>query len=272
MRFGWLHGRADSPRALAFGNAGERVLLRDAHLLRRLSRERGSWRAATTGSRTGPRCTGCRRLAPERRGEALDLTSTRRGPSVRRGKRCRERTAAREMSPSSGSASARLATYARPAQRWTFFEIDPAIERIARTREYFSFMEACGDRCRVVIGDARVSLNRVPERTYDLLVLDAFSSDSIPMHLMTREAGPRCTCHASRLTACSTMHISNRHLRALRRSSPASRRARGSSRSSRSIVPGRAARRQERLRHWIVMARDRAALGPLAHQTPAGRV
>jgi hypothetical protein len=105
-----------------------------------------------------------------------------------------------------------LATYARPGQRWTFFEIDPAIERIARTAEYFSFMEACGDRCRVVIGDARISLSRVPEGTYDVLVLDAFSSDSIPIHLMTREA---LALYVSRLAADGVllMHVSNRHLR-----------------------------------------------------------
>ncbi len=105
-----------------------------------------------------------------------------------------------------------LATYAHPGQHWTFFEIDPAIERIARTREYFSFMEACGDRCQVVLGDARVSLSRMPEHAYDLLVLDAFSSDSIPIHLMTREA---LSLYLSRLApdGVLVMHISNRHLR-----------------------------------------------------------
>jgi len=73
-------------------------------------------------------------------------------------------------------------------------------------------MEACGDRCRVVLGDARVSLGRVPEHSYDFLVLDAFSSDSIPMHLMTREA---LSLYESRLTpeGVLVLHISNRHLR-----------------------------------------------------------
>ena len=73
-------------------------------------------------------------------------------------------------------------------------------------------MEACGDRCHVVIGDARVSLAQVPERGYDLLVLDAFSSDSIPMHLLTREA---LALYLSRIApdGAILMHISNRHLR-----------------------------------------------------------
>jgi spermidine synthase len=104
-----------------------------------------------------------------------------------------------------------LATYARADQRWTFFEIDPAIEWIARNPAYFSFMEACGDRCRVIAGDARVSLGRVPAHGYDLLVLDAFSSDSIPIHLMTREA---LSLYLSRLApgGALVMHVSNRHL------------------------------------------------------------
>ena len=105
-----------------------------------------------------------------------------------------------------------LATYATAGQRWTFFEIDPAIERIARTDAYFTFLSTCGDRCRVVIGDARISLGKVPEQTYDLLALDAFSSDSIPVHLMTREA---LDLYVSRLApgGAIVMHVSNRHLR-----------------------------------------------------------
>jgi len=105
-----------------------------------------------------------------------------------------------------------LATYAGPDQRWTFFEIDPAIEQIARTSAFFTFLGTCADGCRVVIGDARISLARAPERTYDLLVLDAFSSDSIPVHLMTREA---LDLYVSRLRPGGVilMHVSNRHLR-----------------------------------------------------------
>src|SRR5258708_19785068 len=99
-----------------------------------------------------------------------------------------------------------------PGQRWTLFEIDPAIETIARTPAYFSFMDACGDRCRVVIGDARISLTHMPASRYDTLVLDAFSSDAIPIHLMTREA---LELYLSRLVpgGALVMHISNRHLR-----------------------------------------------------------
>ena len=81
-----------------------------------------------------------------------------------------------------------LASYQQGAQRWTFYEIDPAVERIARNADNFTYMSDCGDRCQVVIGDARLSLNATNDRTFGLFVVDAFSSDAIPVHLMTREA------------------------------------------------------------------------------------
>jgi len=73
-----------------------------------------------------------------------------------------------------------LASYRAPGQQWTFYEIDPEVERIARTDAYFTYLQACGDGCRVVLGDARLSLARAPQHGYGLLVLDAFSSDAIP--------------------------------------------------------------------------------------------
>lgn len=104
-----------------------------------------------------------------------------------------------------------LATYATPGQQWTFYEIDPAMERIARDTRYFSFMARCGGQCRVVLGDARLSLASAPQGAYDLLVLDAFSSDAIPMHLVTDEA---LSLYVSRLApgGAIAFHISNRHL------------------------------------------------------------
>jgi hypothetical protein len=105
-----------------------------------------------------------------------------------------------------------LATYARPAQRWTFYEIDPAVERIARDTRYFTYLADCGERCQVVIGDARLSLRDARSSQYGLIVLDAFSSDAIPIHLLTREA---LGLYLSRLSANGVIafHISNRHLK-----------------------------------------------------------
>jgi hypothetical protein len=84
-----------------------------------------------------------------------------------------------------------LACYAEPEQEFTFFEIDPAVERIARDDRYFTFLsdaEARGAKIRTELGDARLSLQQEPDGRYGLLVLDVFSGDAIPTHLLTREA------------------------------------------------------------------------------------
>ena len=104
-----------------------------------------------------------------------------------------------------------LAAYAQPGQRWTFYEIDEAVERIARNPGYFNYLERCGERCRVVIGDARLSLAHAVDNQYDVMVLDAFSSDAIPMHLLTSDA---LALYLKSLRPHGVMlfHISNRHL------------------------------------------------------------
>ena len=62
------------------------------------------------------------------------------------------------------------------------------MERIARDTRYFHYLADCGSGTKVVLGDGRLSLKSMPDRSYDLIVLDAFSSDSIPVHLLTKEA------------------------------------------------------------------------------------
>jgi hypothetical protein len=81
-----------------------------------------------------------------------------------------------------------LAAYSQSPQRWTFFEIDPALERLARDARYFTYLADARANVRVVLGDARISLRAEPAGGFDLLVLDAFSGDSVPVHLVTREA------------------------------------------------------------------------------------
>jgi hypothetical protein len=104
-----------------------------------------------------------------------------------------------------------LASYSAAGQRWTFYEIDPAVETIARNSKLFTYLRECGDRCRVVIGDARQSLLQATPGQYGLIVLDAFSSDAIPTHLLTKEA---LELYLSRLDKRGVLafHISNRHL------------------------------------------------------------
>ncbi len=74
-----------------------------------------------------------------------------------------------------GLGAGALACYRRPGDSWTFFEIDSAVEQIARDTRYFHYLADCGGNSRVVIGDGRLSLKRIPDAQYDLIVIDAFS-------------------------------------------------------------------------------------------------
>jgi spermidine synthase len=110
-----------------------------------------------------------------------------------------------------GLGTGTLSCYAVPGQRWTFFEIDPEMVRIAQDPAQFSFLSRCAPQARIVLGDARISLGREPARSLDLLAVDAFSSDAVPMHLLTREALQvyRRTLKPDGLLL---IHISNRYL------------------------------------------------------------
>jgi spermidine synthase len=87
-----------------------------------------------------------------------------------------------------GLGAGTLACYARPGQDWRFYEIDPAIAAIARNPRDFTFLSRCLPGVPIEIGDARLTLATAPASSRDLLAIDAFSSDAIPMHLLTREA------------------------------------------------------------------------------------
>ncbi len=87
-----------------------------------------------------------------------------------------------------GLGAGALACYRQPGQHWTFYEIDPTVVRIARDPQYFTFLHDCAPDERIVLGDARLSLSRVPEQSYDLMIFDAYSGDAVPVHLLTVEA------------------------------------------------------------------------------------
>jgi spermidine synthase len=108
-----------------------------------------------------------------------------------------------------GLGTGTLSCYAQPGQDWRIFEIDPAMVRIARTR--FSFLSRCAPGARIVLGDARLSLARQPPESLDLLAIDAFSSDAVPMHLLTREA-LAVYGRALQPNGLLLIHISNRYL------------------------------------------------------------
>jgi len=110
-----------------------------------------------------------------------------------------------------GLGTGTLSCYAMPGQSWTFFEIDPEMVRIARERGQFSFLRRCAPQARIVLGDARISLAREKPGSLDLLAVDAFSSDAVPMHLLTREA-LRVYRKALSPDGLLLVHISNRYL------------------------------------------------------------
>jgi spermidine synthase len=110
-----------------------------------------------------------------------------------------------------GLGTGSLACYGRPDESWTFYEIDPLVERIARDPKYFTYMRDCPPAKRVILGDARLSLANAPSGSYDILVVDAFTSDAIPTHLITRQA---LQLYLDKLgpSGVVAFHISNRYL------------------------------------------------------------
>jgi hypothetical protein len=109
-----------------------------------------------------------------------------------------------------GLGAGSLAAYALPDQQWKYYEIDPAVVSIASNTNHFTFLAECRAPLEIVLGDARLTLGAATEK-YDLLILDAYNSDVVPLHLITREAMRVYTDHLSP-GGCLALHISNRHL------------------------------------------------------------
>lgn len=102
-----------------------------------------------------------------------------------------------------------LAAYGSPRDYLRFYEINPDVLRVAHT--YFSYLRDCPSQVDVVLGDARLSLEREPPQRFDILALDAFSGDAIPAHLLTREAFDVYRRHLSP-GGVLAVHITNRHV------------------------------------------------------------
>ncbi len=165
-----------------------------------------------------------------------------------------------------GLGAGSLAGYGRPGQEFAFFEIDPAVARIARDPAYFHFLGDCLARWRVVLGDARLTLAREPDGSFDLIVLDAFSGDAIPVHLLTREA-LRLYLHKLADGGLIAMHISNSYLdlgppvRELARDAGLAGLDRHEDETS---VPENELAQGRMPSHWIILARRQADLARLA--------
>jgi SAM-dependent methyltransferase len=108
-----------------------------------------------------------------------------------------------------GLGTGTIAVHGRPGDTYRFYEINPAVEQLARTQ--FTYLSDSRARCEVVMGDARLSLEREPPQAYDVLALDAFSSDAIPVHLLTEEAFAIYLRHL-KPEGVLAVHISNRFL------------------------------------------------------------
>ena len=101
--------------------------------------------------------------------------------------------------------------YAKPGETWDIYELDPAVCRYASDPRYFTFLRDCKAPYNIILGDGRVALSKAQNASYDLIVMDVYSSDSIPIHMMTREA---LELYFQKLSPCGVVlfHISNKHL------------------------------------------------------------
>ncbi len=111
-----------------------------------------------------------------------------------------------------GLGTGSVACYARENQRYTYYEIDPLVAKFASDSNYFTYLSACTPNPDIVLGDGRLTLAAEPAGDFELLLIDAFSSDSVPAHLLTREA---VALYLSRLSddGVLVMHVSNNHMR-----------------------------------------------------------
>ncbi len=110
-----------------------------------------------------------------------------------------------------GLGSGALACYKKPQEQWKFFEIDPIVIRLAKDPARFTFLSKCAPEAPVILGDARLTLAEESGGLYDMMFLDAFSSDAIPVHLLTLEA---IRLYFEKLSGDGVVlfHISNRHM------------------------------------------------------------
>jgi spermidine synthase len=171
-----------------------------------------------------------------------------------------------------GLGAGALAGYAGDGVRMDFFEVDEAVIRIAENPQYFTYLAEArarpGTRVRTIPVDGRLGLRAMPEASYDLIVVDAFSSDAIPTHLITREA---VAMFKSRLKPRGVMafHVSSRFfdLGPVLARIAEDQHLVSYMRNDDQVAPERAAEAM-RPSVWVVLARDEQHLGQLAHSAP----
>jgi hypothetical protein len=110
-----------------------------------------------------------------------------------------------------GLGAGSLSCLSKPGEKWRFFEIDPLMISIAKNPANFTFLTKCQPQVDIVIGDARLTMSREADSSLDLIIVDAFSSDAVPVHLMTAEA-LRLFLAKITPTGVVVLHVSNRYL------------------------------------------------------------
>jgi len=110
-----------------------------------------------------------------------------------------------------GVGAGTLTCAAEPGENWKFFDIDQTMVDTAKDPKFFTYFQNCAPDVKPVIGDARLTFAREPDGVYDLIIVDAYSSDAIPIHLATEEA---MAIYKQKLApqGAVVMHVSNRHL------------------------------------------------------------
>jgi hypothetical protein len=163
-----------------------------------------------------------------------------------------------------GLGAGSMACYALPDQHWTFYEINPAVVNIAKSPEYFTYLQNCAPAStEIILGDARLQLQNAPDHHYGLIILDAFNSDAVPVHLMTVEA---IRLYASKLAdgGMLVFQVSNRSLKL--DAVLADVATQNGSRSLSIVDEKLDAVRGKDPSEWVVVARDSAAFDSLAKQ------
>jgi hypothetical protein len=158
-------------------------------------------------------------------------------------------------------------SYSRSNESWTFYEINPAVVSVAKSREYFTYLTDCAAApVEMVLGDARLKLHDAPDRSYNLLVLDAFSSDAIPVHLMTQQA---LDLYLSKLAPGGMLvfHISNRNLELTGVVADLAKSRQLSGLSLLDLTPPQPNGKDPS--HWLVLARNSADYGSLVNDRNA---
>jgi hypothetical protein len=162
-----------------------------------------------------------------------------------------------------GLGAGSLGAYSRAGDRWTYFEIDPVVVRVAEDPAYFTYLRDAPAHPEVVVGDGRLELERVADGAHDLLVLDAFSSDAIPVHLLTVEA-LRDAMRTVAPGGLLAVHVSNRYYD-LGPAVAAAARDLGLAALRRVYSPTPAGEEMGAIGSiWMVLARDPGLLAPLA--------